>query len=82
MFIQCICFCDFSNYFSLLPLTYIFTSSNDMLSVGCRRFYEKAVLFSADVTVESYDGMFHDFILYPLPRSKQLLKKAAVLINE
>ena len=53
-----------------------------MLSVGCRRFYEKAVLFSADVTVESYDGMFHDFILYPLPRSKQLLKKAAVLINE
>lgn len=66
----------------LLAPTYIFTSSCDMLSVGCRRFFEKAAAAGAKITAESYEGMFHDYFLYPLSCSKELLKKSAALIRE
>ena len=72
----------FNTDFSALVPTYIFTSSGDMLSAGCRRFFEKAVAANAEIAVESYDGMFHDYFLYPLPCSKALLKRVAELINE
>ncbi len=60
--------------FSLLKKTYIFTSKGDMLHAGCLDFCEKAKLCGADVSLEVWDDMFHDFVLYPLPSSKALLK--------
>ena len=65
---------------SILPKTYIFTSRCDMLSAGCFDFFEKAKASGADVTLEIWDKMFHDFVLYPLPCSKELLNRAAEII--
>ncbi len=70
------------NDFSFLPKTYVFTSKGDMLSVGCFDFFEKAKESGADITLEIWDKMFHDFVLYPLPCSKALLNRAAELIGK
>ena len=67
---------------SALPKTYIFTSKGDMLSAGCLDFFEKAKALGFDITLEIWNKMFHDFVLYPLPSSKKLLKKAAEIIEK
>lgn len=68
--------------FSLLPKTYIFTSKGDMLHAGCLDFFEKAKKNGADVRLEIWNDMYHDFVLYPLPCSKSLLKTAEKIIKE
>lgn len=68
--------------FSLLKRTYIFTSKGDMLHVGCLDFFEKAKAGGANVLLEIWNEMFHDFVLYPLLSSKALLKRARKIINE
>lgn len=60
----------------------IFTSDGDMLSVGCKRFFEKAKDFGAPVRIVCFEKVFHCFVLYPLAAARECIDEAAKLMKE
>ena len=60
-----------------LPPVAVFAGTHDILVVDARRFQEKLVAAGTDHLYREYDGMFHDWMLFPIPEGRQALAETA-----
>ncbi len=63
--------------FTGLPRTLILVGDREILLDDSRKVGEKAKDAGVDIEVDIWPGMFHDWWLFPLPESKQCLRKVA-----
>lgn len=64
-----------------LPPTAIFAGTHDILLVDARRFAEKLAGSGTDHLYREYDGMFHDWMLFPIPEGRQALDETVRFIS-
>lgn len=57
---------------NLAPI-YLFTGTHDILWPDCKKLYERARKEKIDFHYFEYEGMIHDWILFPIPESKEVL---------
>lgn len=60
----------------------IFTSGGDMLSAGCKRFFEKGTAAGAPIRLVYFEKTYHCFVLYPLDAARFCMNETAKLITE
>ena len=63
--------------FNGLPRTLILVGDQEILLDDSRNVGEKAKDAGVEIEVDIWSGMFHDWWLFPLPESKQCLRKVA-----
>ena len=63
---------------NLAPIT-LFIGTRDIFLPDCRQLRNKAIAENVKLNYREYDGMVHDWMLGPLPESKQVLRE---IVNE
>ena len=66
---------------NLAPVT-LFIGTRDIFLPDCRKLRNKAIAENVNLNYREYDGMVHDWMLGPLPESKQVLREIVIQLSE
>lgn len=64
-----------------LPKTLVFYSSSELFEPDCRLFQKLSDGVEAQITFKLYEGMQHDWLLFPLPESKHALSEISEFLK-
>jgi acetyl esterase/lipase len=70
----------FGSFRSLAPIS-LFIGTRDILMPDCRLLRDKARSEGVEIDYREYPGMIHDWMLGPLPESKQVLKEIVAIVG-
>lgn len=59
----------------------LFIGTRDIFLPDCRQLRNKAIAENVNLNYREYDGMVHDWMLGPLPESKQVLREIVNQLN-
>lgn len=61
---------------------HVFVSKNEILYEQVKQVYENSKLLKVIFNLYEYEGLFHDFVLFPFKQSNEVIQEVVKLINQ